>query len=345
MSAYLEQQPAPLYCSNEECYNHKNKVTVSPDGYWSAGYTSIGSPRWQCKLCLGTVSQPLKSTRRQKKSHDNVSIFRGLMNRSHFKALSRINGISIKTVYDKIDFIYNQCVAFAAHRERELPNLKKKWMEISVDRQEHIVNWFQTENKKNIRLHAVASVDNRSGYVFGSHLNYDPSLSLRKIEAEMHETKDHKQPPPFRKYARLWLRSDFLSLALDVTAAKLTREQKKTRRKSIDELVDSVYKEAAERPDVEAYDALDAFCRLPEWGMQVHAEYTLYGHFMFLRKLLGGVGYIRFYMDQDSGIWAACLGAFADRVLDKSCDAFYVKVGKELTQAEKLSRIAKWEWG
>lgn len=78
--------------------------------------------------------------------------------------------------------------------------------------------------------------------------------------------------------------------------------------------------------------------------MQTHAEYTMYAHFLFLKAMLKGVDYVRFYLDQDSGIRAACLAAFADEVLAKKCDAFYVKVAKELTQGEKSGRVSKWQW-
>jgi transposase-like protein len=148
ISAYLEQSSEPLYCQNEECDNHKNRAPLDRESYWMAGKTSVGSQRWQCKLCLKTVAIPRKPTSGQKKSHENIAIFRNLMNKMPLGAIARANGISMKTVYDKIDFIYNQCVAFVAHRERELPNLKKKWMEISVDRQEHLINWYKSDNKK-----------------------------------------------------------------------------------------------------------------------------------------------------------------------------------------------------
>lgn len=340
LAAYLRIQLPPC-CPNDECENHK--VPVSTCDYRRFGQTAIGSPRWQCKRCGTTFSRPMKSTHRQQKSHKNADIFRDLVNKVPLKRIAKTNRISMKALYDKIDFIYEQCVAFVAHRERGLPHLKQKWMEVSVDRQEHMVNWFDTSDKRNIRLYAVASVDNRSGYVFGSHLNYDPSLNLREIEAEMHLTQDHKNPAPFRKYARLWTRSDFHDSKL-AAAKDVGTQEKFERRKKIDELVDAVYEQAATRPDVEAYDAQDVTCRLPEWGMQVHAEYTLYAHFWLMRRLLGGVERLRFYMDQDSGIRAACLAAFVDRIRAKTCDAFFVKVGKELSQGEKLARVNRWRW-
>lgn len=344
ISAYLDPAPSELlYCHTAGCDNNRDMVPVSKEDYRQFGKTASGSLRWQCKLCGKTVSQPRKSTHGQRKPHRNVSIFLDLVNKTPLKAIARKNRISMNTVYDKIEFIYRQCVAFAAHRERELPAYRRKRMEISVDRQEHVVNWFQTTNKKNIRFYAIASVDNRSGYVFGSHINYEPSLKLKDIEAEMHSTKDHWLPAPFRRYARLWLRSDYHGSVINSTP-RTPKAKKAEMRLNVDEMIESIYKKAAAREDVEAYDQLDTTCRLPEWGMLVHAEYTLYAHFLFLRKLLGGVEYIRFYLDQDSGIRAACLGAFADRVLAKSCDAFFVNVGKELSQAEKLAKVKAWEW-
>jgi hypothetical protein len=69
--------------------------------------------------------------------------------------------------------------------------------------------------------------------------------------------------------------------------------------------------------------------------MQVHSEYTLYAHFLLLRRLLGNVEKIRFFLDQESGIRAACLSAFWIEVLEKRCDAFYVRVNKDLTINQK----------
>jgi hypothetical protein len=51
--------------------------------------------------------------------------------------------------------------------------------------------------------------------------------------------------------------------------------------------------------------------------------------------LLKNVEKVRFYLDQESGIRAACLSAFSTEVLEKRCDAFYVRVNKYLTINEK----------
>ena len=61
-------------------------------------------------------------------------------------------------------------------------------------------------------------------------------------------------------------------------------------------------------------------------------SYThLYGHFLHLLTLFDSVEKVRFFLDQDSGMRAACLGAFAGRIKDRRCDAFYVRIAKNLT--------------
>ncbi|MFJ1261022.1 hypothetical protein ACGLHR_52025, partial [Cupriavidus sp. CuC1] len=49
---------------------------------------------------------------------------------------------------------------------------------------------------------------------------------------------------------------------------------------------------------------------------------------------------IRFFLDQDSGIRAACLGAFAARIRARTVDAFYVRISKELTVDQKRALVA-----
>ena len=57
----------------------------------------------------------------------------------------------------------------------------------------------------------------------------------------------------------------------------------------------------------------------------------MYAHFLLLKRLRGNVEKVRFFLDQDSGIRAACLSAFWPDVLEKRCDAFYVRANKSLT--------------
>jgi len=187
-------------------------------------------------------------------------------------------------------------------------------------------------------IYAIGSSDRNSGYVFGTHLNFDPSVNPIEIEKDAVASGDYEQQRPFRKYARFWLENDY-------EEAKIINERRISAGKdvSLNAKIENTYRVALSRQDIEACDKHDKYTRLPLYGMQVHAEYTMYAHFFFLRKMLNGIGKIRFYLDQDSGIRAACLAAFADRILEKTCDACYVTIKTDYTQNEKYGLVAKGE--
>lgn len=85
-----------------------------------------------------------------------------------------------------------------------LPNLL-----VSVDRQDYLINWGTSEDRRNIRLHGVGSADNRTGFVFGMHLDYDSRLDPGEVEVEALDLGDYELEYPFRRHARLWLKQDW----------------------------------------------------------------------------------------------------------------------------------------
>ena len=87
-------------------------------------------------------------------------------------------------------------------------------------------------------------------------------------------------------------------------------------------------------------EAPDAPRRLPTQGVQIHAEYTLYGHFFFLRQLFSGVEKLRFFLDQDSGMRAACLSAFQPEIKIRAADAFSVRIATDLSVSQKRAELA-----
>ncbi|MRS01637.1 hypothetical protein EG832_00165, partial [bacterium] len=178
ISAYLNPDRGKAKCHNSQCVNHALDVDVFtyPDRYRPHGKTKIASPRFQCKLCGKTFSIPQKSTHRQRKSHVNLRIFQDLLGKKPLKTVAGgpagVVGVdvSMNTLYTKIDFIHRQCLAFAASREKRLPELKRAYLNISVDRQMHSINWRDCTDRRNVILYAIGSADRNSGYVFGMHL-------------------------------------------------------------------------------------------------------------------------------------------------------------------------------
>jgi hypothetical protein len=105
--------------------------------------------------------------------------------------------INPKTLYDKIDFIYEQCVAFSGARERKLSNLHTPRLYLGVDRQTYVVNWTRRDDRRNVMLTAVAAADNHTHYVLGAILNFDHDVDPGDVEAETLALGDASKGKPF----------------------------------------------------------------------------------------------------------------------------------------------------
>lgn len=334
LSSYLKQRIAPS-CPNVACDNHGVGVRADSNAYQAFGKTASGGQRYRCKAC-GRTFTVRKATAGQRTPHKNKIVFSLLMNKAPFRRIGEVADINPKTLYDKIDFLRRQSLAFAAHRERQLQEgLPIPRLYIGVDRQDYMVNWTRREDKRNVRLTAVGSADNATGYVFGMHLNFDPDLEASRIETESKACGDFELPHPFRRHARLWLEADYQAAVLSHRATPV-----RVMHPSLSAQVAARYDEAKEREDIEDFEVADRTTQLPDAGMQIHAEYTLYGHFFLLRRLLSGVEKIRFFLDQDAGMRAACLGAFQPDFRDRRCDAFYVHINKDMTVDERKRALA-----
>jgi len=330
---YLNEIKEPS-CPEPLCGNHTVGVSLGKEHYQSFGKTKSGSKRYRCKTCGKTFSIG-GATLRQRKPHLNKLIFKLLMNKSPFRRICEVASISPKTLYDKINFLYKQCQVFVGNRERKLlAGMPIRRVYVGVDRQDYMINWTNRRDKRNIILHAVGSADNKTGYVFGMHLNFDPLLDSRRIEQEAVAIGDCALPHPFRRYARLWLNCDYIE------AIKRKGKRKTGRHNaSLAEEISDTYAEALSREDIEVFETPNGFTQLPHKGMQVHAEYTLYGHFFLLKKLFTGVKKVRLFLDQDSAMRAACLGAFQPEIQARKCDAFYMRINTKMTVPERQNAL------
>jgi transposase-like protein len=328
LGIYLGVPPEPS-CPGVDCANHGVGVTTGSPHYRSYGATKSGSRRYRCNACTKTFSVG-SSTVRQKQPHKNRLIFQLLMNKSPFRRICEIADIAPGTLYPKLNFLHRQCLAFVGHRERRLLHgLSIPRLYIGVDRQDYIVNWTQREDKRNVRLTAVGSADNATRYVFGMHLNFDPDMKSSVIEHEAAALGDPEVQMPFRRHARLWLASNYAA------AQQRGKNALSGTDGTLNGAVAASYKDAEFRSDVEVFEEPERTTQLPNTGMQVHAEYTLYGHCFLLRDLSRGAEKVRLFLDQDSGMRAAALGAFAERVTDRTADAFYVRINKDMTVDER----------
>lgn len=322
IGAYLRPSLGPA-CQNKECVNYRQPVRKTPRGYYSHGRTRFGSPRYKCKAC-GSVVTETTGRRRQHKSYENRLVFELLINKSPIKAMARVADLSPKAVYDKIDFIHEQCLAFARDRESELPNIPIRRLHISTDRQDYVINWADRKDRRNTQLTAVGSADNKTGYVFGMHLNFDPEPDPDEVERQTILLGDYDHTHPYlRRHARLWLELDHKTAQTLPPGVPALRKGEGAMKR-----VQKFVMERHALADPEAKELITTFHALPRKGMQVHFEYTVHAHFRLLRSLIGHAGRTRFFMDQDDTLRAACVSSFASEILDGRADAFFVQIDK-----------------
>lgn len=326
-------------CPDPLCGNHRTP-THWKGAYQSIGTTEIGSRRFRCKCCGRTFSvkpKGLNPIARQRQSDKNRTILSALTNKVPMRRICEMADVSPRVLYERIDFFHEQVLAFLADRESRMGEVGVERLYVGVDRQEYVVNWSRREDKKNVVVSACAAADNTTGYVLAMNTNFDPGPDRSDVERASAAAGDRLVPAPHRRFARLWLEADFINSTLS----------SKTRPPvvlppsdgSLNSSIERRYAVAFHNDDPEAGEAPAMEDTLPGTGMLVHSEYTLYGHFLALRHRLGSVGKVRFFLDQDSGIRGACLGVFADMILENRCDAFYVSIAKELTVDEKRLRL------
>lgn len=299
-----------ICCTSQGCINSKVAVSEGPDCYQSFGKTTSGSLRYRCKACQRTFSVAQKASLRQRNPEKSEEIFKLLINKVPMRRICEIADIHPAVLYNRIDFIYKQCMAFAAGSERAfIEGMPIEKLRIAVDRQDHTFNWSSQSDRRNTKLTAIGSADCDSGYVFGFHMDYEPSLNPFEIDLHAREIGDYDLDFSFRKYARLFLPGD--------------------------------YDSPASIPD--ELEPLEAGTRLPSRGMRVHPEYTQIAHFYFLRWLLPNVKTLHFYLDREPGIRNACFSAFASKLKAGDLEAFFVRIDKAMTVDQKRLTLARSE--
>ncbi|MDO6446344.1 hypothetical protein Q4493_11225 [Colwellia sp. 1_MG-2023] len=222
-----------------------------------------------------------------------------------------------------------------ADRERKLYESKKlDRLYLCTDRISQKSNWTNRKSKKNCEFYGIATADLSSDYVFAFNFNYDPNMVPEEVEREAEEIKDSKQLKHNRKFARLWLRTDF-----ENTKAERANKKKRLSGSQL-EFIKNKTIEMLEDDDISS-ELYDKYTALPSQGMEVHNEYTMAAHFFLLRKLTRNTEMTRFYLDLDSGMKTWFLAAFKEEIIEGRCDGFLVNMEKELTVDNKRNEFQK----
>jgi transposase-like protein len=319
-------------------------VPVTTTGFYVRnGKTPSGTSRWRCNVCRKTFAGKAAPQARQRKPHKNRDVSSLLMNKMPLNRIAEVTGLAPTSIYGKIALIHRQCMAFAGYREGQLvQGMALPSMYIAVDRQIHNANWSNRRDRRNVALTAIGSADLVSGYVFGFNLNFNPSMDADAVEKEAATNGDLAEYEAYRQYARVWLSTGY---AASIEASKTHRSKARKLKtaafeEGLEQDITAEYAQSQAREDIEAEEA-DTDTALPRQGIQIKDQYTMHGHFHLLTTLQQGADKVRCYMDEDSGMRAAFLGSFAERVKQRAADAWFVSVMKDATVTQKESAASK----
>lgn len=317
-------QPDSLKCKTDSCVNASGE-----QGFQRFGRTRSGSARFRCRVCGKTVSASTVPTLRQRRPEKNVEIMRLVVNKMPMRRILEVADISASTLYRKLEHISRQCVAFSASHEQRLPDMAFERLNLATDRQDYLVNWGAHVNRSSFMIRAIATSDARSGFVFGTHPNFDPDRSLMALELAARENGDHERDILDRQYPQYWLMEDYTTAALAKAATAQRRGARPTNQPQKPHIADPFEEDQGQTA--------------PARGVQVRQEYAIFAHYFYLRRLLVKVNRLTFFLDTDPGLGAAVLSAFRDRVTQATAHVFLVRSAKKLTGDQRRQMVANLE--
>ncbi len=255
------------------------------------------------RVCRPTGGSPLPTQRRPKL----------IVNKVPMRRICEILDLNPAILYGKLRYLAEGAREFTALQERRLGTgdiaIQRAYM--SVDRQDHLLNWGSQLDRRYAALGAVGAAENDSGYVLTMQLNFDADCNAEDVEADAIARGDYDLPPAHRHYARLWLRQDRASASAS----------------------------ASEDADLDG-DAAPAEYRAPPSGMQVKIEVLYFAVLLHLKRLLAHAERTRFFLDLDPALDSACIAAFKEEIRQRRCDVFLVKTAKDLSVDKKRLLIA-----
>lgn len=335
ISGYLEPVPEPS-CPNADC-QHATKGVFSHPVSYSCHAKLKSSQRLKCRSCGIAFSIATKATHGQRKPHENKTVFAEIVSKKSIRGICKVTGLTPKAVYDKTDFIYEQCRRFVGAREAKAHRINRKYVRLCTDRQDYLINWKTKRRRKNVQFTSTCTVEGMSGYVLGHHLNYDPFVNQIEIDDTARMNGDGLQGARsyFSAQPQYWKSDEFYAVArMQETDIRPSLEEGEL---TVEERIASKSRMERNYPKQEMADYPAKENQLPPDGAMTHLDYTSYAHALLVRRLIGNPGYLTIYSDQDEVLRGAFTAAFSWQISQGKAEMAYVQFQKRMNIDEKLA--------
>jgi transposase-like protein len=333
ISSYLQAPDEPS-CPSGACCNRGVGVYSNPNAYTCKAKLKT-SQRIKCKECGCVFSVVTSSLHRQRKPHENKTVFQEIVTKKPIRGIAKVADLRPKAVYGKIDFIYQQCLGFLGEREAEAHKHRRQYVRLCVDKQDYMINWRSRKTRKNTQFTSIATVEGKSGYVLGHHLNFEPDVEQVAVDdlAKAHGDLMAGSRPAFHAQPQYWKSDEFAEHALSPGfEVRPDPDEEPLLVQDLIQLKDAVM---ANWPYPEMSDCPGSSNKLPEAGVMTHSSYTAYAHALLVRQLIGTARKIDIYSDQDDVLRNAYISAFKGSVLSDRANMAYVQFQKHMTIDEK----------
>lgn len=310
----------------------------------------------QCKSCRRIFNVKDKATAGQRQPHKNRMVFMEIVTKKPVSGIAQVADLSPKAVYDKMDFIYQQCLGFVGEREAQAHKLRRKYARLCVDRQDYLINWRSRSKRKNVQFTSICTVEGMTGYILGHHLNYVPELNQVDVDDASKLNGDYL--PQSRRYfhanPQYWTSDEFYKFARQQTYE--IRPNIDEEELTVEQLIKEIAREQKNWPLPEMADYPARGNQLPPYGVMTHLDYTTYAHAIHIRGMIGSAQRMSIYLDQDEVLRNAYISAFDSQIMMGKVDVATVQFQKQMdidskkalsnhSRALLAREAAKWECG
>ncbi len=201
------------------------------------------------------------------------------MNKVPLARISEIHDVSMKQIHSKVDFLYQQVVAFSHEREKRLDVcFEGRKPFFATDIQTILVNWPVKKRRGTIPLLHMATVHKFSQFVVAATVDYDANISPEDLEIAMESCGDFNVPRSMRRHARLWSAIEYQGSLMRSQGARFSNDDIATAGKLL----------------------------LPGRGSRVRGDAFKFAHMMLVKKLIGERFEVANYcLDDEAGLAAA----------------------------------------
>lgn len=292
------------YCLNAGCSSHRVPLTLMPSAYRAHGKTPKGDPRYQCKTCKKTFSIGSRK-RRHEETKETGEILRLLVNNVPLRRIMEIAEVPADRLYNRIDFLAQQCRDFSAHKDRNLwRGFSGRNRVLATDVQTILANWRHASRVLNVPIHHAVTVERDTGYVVATTTDFDITTDSIEIEREMMMVNDFHLPRAWRLHGRVWAYDEYRQSMLRGVQSLLSEEEKLLSSNTFD---------------------------LPGVGSRVRGDIFQVAHVMMVKKLIGSeYRQLLHCVDGDSGLAKLSASLFAEDVIAGRMHVADVRFTKEL---------------